>query len=484
MTQALIPLNGTILVVGDLMLDRFCVGECSRISPEAPVPVVKITHQTQMPGGAANVANNLAQLGSTVFLLGITGQDEAANLLEKDCQNLKIQTYFIQSKHCQTLIKTRAMAQHQQLLRLDIESQLNQPEALEALHAQYSRLLKSVDLILLSDYGKGTLDRVQDLIIAAKQAQKPVLIDPKGLDFSKYQGATLITPNRKEFCDVAGPYQTLEEFEQKAQTLRENLKLEHLIVTRSEEGLSIFEADQPPCHLPTQAKDVFDVTGAGDTVIATLAAALAKQIPLATAAHWANLAAAIVISQSGTASITHKQLTQAIDNTQIQKTPLFVSSRRKYLSATDARLWIQDKQNQGLKIVMTNGCFDLLHAGHVTYLEEARALGDALIVAINSDASIGRLKGPTRPIQTLEHRWQVLAALSAVDCVVAFDLDTPKELIEQLKPDILVKGADYQIHQIAGADSVLNQGGRVELIELVPEQSTSKIIEKILQSNH
>ena len=461
-----------LLVAGDVMLDRYWQGATARISPEAPVPVVQVEQSDDRPGGAANVALNLASLGATAELTGIVGQDDNAGLLEGRLHQSGVETRFHASADCPTITKLRVMSRNQQLIRLDFE----EPLTTELGFTQaYTEALAEANLVILSDYAKGTLSDIQPLIQQARQAGKKVLIDPKGKDYSRYRQATLLTPNLSELEAVVGPCKDQAQLEQKAEALRRELELEALLVTLSEKGMLLLREGEAPVHLPTRAQEIFDVTGAGDTVIAVLGLALASGHAYPEAMMLANLAAGLVVAKPGTATVSIAELYTALHNDKLIEYGV--------LSAETLAEVVKAAQARGEKVVMTNGCFDLLHAGHVAYLEEARQLGDRLIVAVNSDASVSRLKGPARPINPLERRMRVLAGLQAVDWVVAFDEDTPAALIRQLLPDLLVKGGDYQPEQIAGADAVLKAGGEVQVLAFVDGVSTTAMVRSILDKS-
>lgn len=457
-----------ILVIGDIMLDRYWHGGTSRISPEAPVPVVNVQETEDRAGGAGNVALNISALGSRVTLCGITGQDEAADSLSKLLDSHNIQCAFDQRAHQNTITKLRIISRHQQLIRLDFEKDFSLQSGVNL--ELVSELVSQHDLVVLSDYGKGTLQDPQSIIQAARKAGKPIVVDPKGSDFTKYQNATVITPNQSEFDLIAGSSSSEEEFLSKGQTQRETLKLDALLVTRSEKGMALFEHDHEPFLQPTQAREVFDVTGAGDTVVAALATGLASGLDLKTATQIANLAAGIVVAKLGTATATRQELL----NVMLQHQPL----SQGVVTESELLDLIQKSKATGETIVMTNGCFDILHAGHVTYLKQAAALGDRLIVAVNNDDSVRRLKGEGRPVNPVDQRMEVLAGLASVDWVLEFSEDTPARLIGQCLPDILVKGGDYKPEQIAGGDAVMNNGGQVIILDFVDGVSTTKIIEK------
>lgn len=460
-----------VLVVGDVMLDRYWHGATSRISPEAPVPVVRVEQHEDRPGGAANVALNLAALGAPAFLVGVTGEDEAAASLADSLGAVGVTTRFQRIAGQPTIVKLRVMSRHQQLLRVDFEEPFRTDA--QALARETEALLDQVRVLVLSDYGKGALKNHQALIQAARKRNIPVLADPKGKDFSIYRGASLITPNLSEFEAIVGRCQDESELVAKGLKLLGDLELGALLVTRGEHGMTLLRPGHPALHLPARAREVFDVTGAGDTVISTLAGALAAGEDLPQAVALANLAAGIVVGKLGTAAISAPELRRAVQREQ--------GSERGVLGLEQLLLAIEDARAHGEKIVFTNGCFDILHAGHVSYLEQARAQGDRLIVAVNDDASVGRLKGPGRPINSVDRRMAVLAGLGAVDWVVSFSEDTPERLLAQVRPDVLVKGGDYSVDQVVGADIVSAYGGEVRVLGLVPNSSTTAIVEKIRQ---
>lgn len=458
-----------VLVVGDVMLDRYWHGGTSRISPEAPVPVVRVEQIEDRPGGAANVALNIAALGAPALLVGVTGIDEAADSLSDSLGAAGVQVHFQRIDHQPTIVKLRVMSRHQQLLRMDFEEPFATDA--EALASRVEALLTGVKVLVLSDYGKGALKNHQVLIAAARARGIPVLADPKGKDFSIYRGASLITPNLSEFEAVVGACRDEAELVARGAQLMTELQLGALLVTRGEHGMTLLRPGHPPLHLPARAREVFDVTGAGDTVISTLAASLAAGAELPEAVALANLAAGIVVGKLGTATISAPELRRAVQREE--------GSERGVLGLEQLKLAIEDARAQGERIVFTNGCFDILHAGHVTYLEQARAQGDRLIVAVNDDASVSRLKGPGRPINSVDRRMAVLAGLGAVDWVVSFAEDTPENLLRALQPDVLVKGGDYGIEGVVGADIVRAYGGEVRVLGLVENSSTTAIVEKI-----
>lgn len=464
-----------ILVVGDVMLDQYWSGDTGRISPEAPVPVVRVREAQGRAGGAANVAMNAAALGAGVGLIGVIGQDEAGDVLDELVQASGVQTHWVRSADASTIRKLRILSRHQQLIRIDFEDRLPERLADEVL-STLARQLPDYDVLVLSDYAKGALGAVQDIIALARKLNKPVLVDPKGVDFGRYAGATLIKPNLSEFVAVAGEARGDAAIARSGEALMAQLSLQALLVTRSEAGMTLLVAGQPAVHIPTKAQEVYDVTGAGDTAMATLAVAYACGLGWPTAVRLANEAAGIVVRKLGTSTVSVQELDAVLHPPEHQGA----------LAADAATLsmWVREAQRSGERVVMTNGCFDILHPGHVRYLRQAKALGDRLIVAVNSDVSVRQLKGDTRPVNGLQDRMEMLAALESVDWVVAFDEDTPRELICQVRPDVLVKGGDYLPEQIAGAECVLASGGQVQVLSFWEGHSTSRIIDKMRTSEH
>jgi D-beta-D-heptose 7-phosphate kinase/D-beta-D-heptose 1-phosphate adenosyltransferase len=461
--------NTRILVIGDVMLDRYWQGATDRISPEAPVPIVHVHEVKECAGGAANVTLNLKALGCQVSLLALVGNDMAADTLEHQLTLQGIDCRFKRLTNAPTITKLRIVSHSQQLIRADFEHKFESDTA-ALLIPDYQELLTQVDAIILSDYGKGTLQAAQELISLAHAANIPVLVDPKGKDFSIYRNATVITPNLKEFQTIVGPCQNLAELETKGLALMQAHHFAALLITRGEQGMSLLRAGQAPLHLPALAQEVFDVTGAGDTVIAVFAAIYAAKQDFAMATELANTAAGIVVRKLGAATASLAELRRACRK--IHGSELGVLNEEILLEI------VADARMHGERIVMTNGCFDILHSGHVAYLEKAKALGDRLIVAVNSDESVAQLKGPRRPINPLSARMAVLAALRSVDWVVPFSEQTPGRLISRVLPDLLVKGGDYQVHEIAGGQQVLAHGGMVKILNFEAGFSTSAIIEK------
>jgi len=464
-----------VLVVGDLMLDRYWHGPTGRISPEAPVPVVKVEQIEERPGGAANVALNVAALGAKVSLLGLTGDDEAADSLENSLNAIQVNCDFVRLKQFPTITKLRILSRHQQLLRLDFEEPFHDVDATDLL-AKIEQHTQQHQVMILSDYNKGALSEVQNMISTAKQAGIKILVDPKGSDFSKYRGATLLTPNFGEFESVVGHCKDEHEIVSKGLQLIEELELEALLVTRSEHGMTLIRSGFDELHLPTLAKEVFDVTGAGDTVISVLATALASGSPLDEACALANAGAGVVVGKLGTSTVSTIELANAVYG--VQESGFGVLSEQQLKYAVEAA------QRRGEKVVMTNGCFDILHAGHVSYLNHAAQLGDRLIVAVNDDDSVRRLKGNGRPVNPVERRMAVLAGLASVAWVVPFSEDTPQRIISEILPQLLVKGGDYKPEDIAGGAEVVANGGEVKVLNFEDGCSTSKIIDVIRQSNN
>ncbi len=463
-----------VLVIGDLMLDRYWHGDTSRISPEAPVPVVLVQDAEERAGGSGNVALNIAALGSGISVMGYTGDDEAADALQEILEGAGVSCAFERIPGCSTVTKLRVLSRHQQLIRLDFEDGFSDQRS-DMLVARAAKMVSDAGAVVLSDYGKGTLRDIPALISVARNGNTPVLIDPKGTEFERYRNATLITPNLHEFEAVVGHCSNDQAIEEKGMNLVDQLNLDALLVTRSERGMTLLRKDQPALHLPTKAREVFDVTGAGDTVIAALAAGVAAGMDLAEATALSNLAAGIVVGKLGTATVTPAELHIALhDESQLGRGVMDETSLLQVVKQAKAR---------GEKIVMTNGCFDILHPGHVSYLQKARRLGDRLIIAVNDDASVKRLKGKERPINTLDRRMAVLAALECVDWVVAFSEDTPERLICAVLPDVLVKGGDYKPEDVAGGACVINNGGQVTILEYIEGHSTTDIIKTILNGN-
>lgn len=459
-----------VLIIGDVMLDRYWYGPTGRISPEAPVPVVKVDNNEERPGGAANVAMNIASLGGHAHIIGLTGEDEPAQVLTDTLSALNVSCDFVALPDYPTVTKLRVLSRGQQLIRLDFEETFENIDP-ALIRERMIKALPNVGAVVLSDYAKGALDNVQELIQLARSAQVPVFIDPKGANFERYRGATLLTPNMAEFELVAGKVRSEEDLVNKGLKLIEDFDFEALLITRSEHGMTLLRRDQEPFHLPTQAKEVFDVTGAGDTVISVLAASVSAGKALDEACALANAAAGVVVGKLGTSTVSTIELAEAIHGSK--------DSDYGVISETALIDAVKRAQAAGEKVVMTNGCFDILHAGHVSYLNHAAELGDRLIVAVNTDESVKRLKGPGRPVNPTDRRMAVLAGLGAVDWVVPFSEDTPQRLIAAVLPDLLVKGGDYKPEEIAGGQEVINNGGEVKVLNFEDGCSTTEIIDAI-----
>lgn len=459
-----------ILIVGDVMLDRYWSGTTSRISPEAPVPVVHIQQSEERPGGAGNVALNLAALGCESTLFSACGNDAAADSLENKLVTAGVQCYLQRLDNIPTITKLRILSLHQQLIRLDFEEQLPTIDTIHLL-TDIKKELSRTNIIIISDYAKGINKLAPEIITAAKAANVPIFIDPKGQDFNLYRGATLLTPNRREFEAVVGACNSDEELVARGIKLLEQYEIQALLVTRGEHGMTLIRKNEPAVHLPTHAREVYDVTGAGDTVIATLAAAFACEADFVKAARIANLAAGITVGKLGAATVSVPELRRALQTEQSTDRGI-ITEERLLIAVADARA-------HGERIVMTGGCFDILHAGHVAYLTEAKSFGDRLIVAINSDATVKQLKGPARPINPLAQRMAVLAGLNAVDWVVAFHENTPERLVKIISPDVWVKGGDYQIEDLPEGRSVLSNGGEVKIVKYIDGCSTTSVINRM-----
>ena len=467
--------NKRVLMVGDVMLDKYIWGEVGRISPEAPVPVVRGIHQNEKPGGAANVAMNMAHLGARTVVAGFTGDDENERLLAASLFANGIEAHFIQCEGFPTITKARILGGRQQMLRLDFERTGNRTQAeYDRLIETALKLLPGSNALVISDYAKGAItpEVCQALIPAARRLGIPVLVDPKNQDYSHYRGATTICPNLSELARALRlDPENLDALLSSAESMVTPLDIEFLTATLSEKGIAVVRPGNR-FFAPAQARQVFDVSGAGDTVIAVVALCLASGLLPETAAELANLAAGIVVAKVGTVPVEKHELLAALSPQMALDAEGRVLGREELVQRV--ALW---KAN-GERVVFTNGCFDLLHIGHITLLEQARRCGDRLIVAINSDASVSCLKGPTRPIVSQRERARVLAALAAVDAVVIFDEPTPLELIVAVQPDVLVKGGDYRAESVVGAQEMKSWGGEVKIVPLVEGFSTTRLIEK------
>ncbi|SEA65105.1 D-alpha,beta-D-heptose 7-phosphate 1-kinase [Desulfuromusa kysingii] len=466
------------LVIGDLLLDKYLFGDSQRISPEAPIPVVDILREEVRLGGAGNVANNLAVLGCGVEVVSVVGTDPEGMQLKGLLQRQGIRGDGVLCVSARvTPCKTRILASNQQMLRLDREECFAIAPSQETQLLDFVRqVVPNVDVVVISDYQKGVLTDhlLGRLIECCASADCPVIADPKGDDFSRYQGVSLLTPNHKEVeLASATKINSPEVLISVGQSLQQKLNLGALLVTRGKDGMSLFVSDQPPDHLPTEARDIYDVTGAGDTVLAFCAVGLANGFSVLKSAMLANIAAGIVVGKVGTSTVSAAEvLMAAIDRDQ--------SGSGKVLFPEQLDIVIAGHRQAGKTIVFTNGCFDLLHAGHIKYLQRARELGDLLVLGLNSDASIRRLKGETRPLLCQTERAQILAALDCVDYVTVFAEDTPLELIRLVKPDVLAKGGDYSPEQVVGREYVESYGGTLVLVEFQKGKSTTNIIEEVL----
>jgi D-beta-D-heptose 7-phosphate kinase/D-beta-D-heptose 1-phosphate adenosyltransferase len=459
-----------ILVVGDVMLDRYWHGDTGRISPEAPVPVVRVTGEDLRPGGAANVALNIAVLGGRVTLLGVVGEDEAGELLQEKLEQRGVHCVFHRQARVPTATKLRVVSRHQQLIRIDFEEPFPS-ECSRRLQVTCAQQLPQADLLIVSDYDKGAIGDCSGLIAQARALGIPVLIDPKRSDYSAFRGATLLTPNQAEFESAVGYCADEHVLVKRGMQVIAEQALDGLLITRGELGMILLLAGEEPRHMRTRAREVFDVTGAGDTVIAVLGAAMVAGLELPQAAHLANVSAGLVVGRFGTATVSRGELQDAL-----------LAQRVEHRGLVDEETLVclrEEARQRGETWVMTNGVFDILHAGHVTYLEQAARLGDRLVVAVNVDETVTALKGAGRPVNCLHHRMTMLAALSCVDWVVAFSEQTPERLICRLAPDFLVKGGDNDPERIPGAECTRKQGGKVAVMDYVEGISTSNIIRDI-----
>lgn len=478
LSKALERVRGArVVVVGDVMLDRFVHGIVERISPEAPIPIMHVEREDQMLGGAGNVVRNLAGLGARPAFISVIGDDAAGQQLQKlvgdatgDLGHLLLDRQRVNT------IKERHVALHQQLLRVDRGStQPLSPALAYTLVTTVETHLEEARVLVLSDYGKGVLGpaTIQALIAAARSRGVAVIVDPKGRDFGRYRGATVVTPNRRELSDASGlPTRSDEEVVAAARLVSRACGIEAVLATRSEQGMTLYDSGGAR-HLEARAREVFDVSGAGDTVVAALAAGMAGGLDIYDAAHLANIAAGIVVGKVGTAVTTPDEIMQTVHAQE------FMTAGSKLMGLNEARAKVHRWRQAGLKIGFTNGCFDLLHPGHVSLLAQASARCHRLLVGLNSDESVRRLKGERRPVQSEMSRATVLSSLASVDGVVIFEEDTPERLIRALKPDVLVKGADYAVEQVVGADYVQSYGGEVFLAELAPGHSTTNTIAKL-----
>lgn len=460
------------LVVGDLMVDKYWNGTSSRISPEAPVPILNVISSNNRLGGAANVAANISSLGATTGIISVVGNDTEGKWILASLKKSGINTNVFLEDDLSTIVKLRVMSKKHQMIRLDFEEENHYQNYSKSIYNKYAEQIDNYDLVVLSDYNKGVLANTSNKIIElAKIKNIPVIADPKGSDFSRYMGCTVLTPNKSEFEAIVGKCNDKVDIESKGKILRKELNIDTLIITCGEEGISVISKDIDPFHIGTDVKDVVDVTGAGDTVMAVLSCAISQGVDLKTAILWCNIAAGINVQKTGTSVISFNELKNGLNyNT---------TNKIKTLDEIKKDTFLYKENNK--KIVFTNGCFDILHSGHAKYLQEAKKKGDYLVVAVNSDESVRKLKGSSRPINNVDLRMQLLSSLEVVDAVVCFSQDTPLDIIKIIKPDVLVKGGDYKTSQIVGADFVLQNGGRVEVVTFIHGLSSSNILEKVLE---
>lgn len=469
----------TVLVLGDVMCDTYVQGNVARISPEAPVPIFESAAQRQVLGGAANVAANLQALGCQVHLLGVIGTDATGQCIRELLRQQHIpDTWLLEDATRPSTEKIRVVAQRQQMLRLDRESRAPLSASLVAQALKHAQeLLPEIDGVVCSDYAKGVCspNLLTPVFALAQEARRPIMVDPKASDFTVYRGATMIKPNRLEAESASGlRLSTPEALQQAAAVLLQRGQTQALLVTRGQDGMSLFQPSQPPVHIPAQAREVFDVTGAGDTTMAMLSMAVLRGLSFEEAARLANVAAGVVVGKLGTAVVSPQELRIALHEDRLLAT-------HKILTRDALAARLQQHRQRRERIVFTNGCFDILHAGHIQYLQQARALGDLLVVALNDDASIRQLKGPGRPVVPQHQRAQIIEALGCVDYVTLFGEATPLELITQLRPDILVKGSDYTTETVIGHDVVESYGGHVCLMPYVAGVSTTDILRNIVR---
>ncbi|MBT4889708.1 MAG: D-glycero-beta-D-manno-heptose-7-phosphate kinase [Rhodospirillales bacterium] len=470
--------KANVLCFGDIMLDRFVYGTVDRISPEAPIPVLSVEREANMVGGAGNVVRNVAALGGSPSLSTVIGDDSAGASIKKLLQDDKVATTnIITAKNRETAIKTRYLSGNHQLLRADRETLTNIDSAtIKKIITTAKKAMKSCGSVVISDYGKGVLvpDVIEGIIDAAKASGKPVIIDPKGRDYWRYQGADLVTPNKAELAEAVGHTLHVEsDIVDAAKSLVVQYDLGAVLVTRSHEGMTLVTAEGAVTHLPAEAREVFDVTGAGDTVVAAIATTLASGANMVDAATIANICAGIVVGKMGTAACYAADLSASIHHQSLSE------AESKVLGLDQLRTRVRHWQSSGKKVGFTNGCFDLLHPGHISLLKQSRKACDCLIVGLNSDSSVRGLKGDDRPVQNEIARATIIASLADVAAVVLFSEDTPIKLIKALKPDVLIKGADYTIEQVVGADVVQGYGGKVVLANLKDGHSTTNTISKM-----
>ena len=458
--------NARILVCGDVIVDKYFFGLTNRISPEAPVPVVKIENEENRLGGASNVAYNLSSIGCNVTLLGLIGDDSQGHFVINELNKKKIKNELIINSKIKTITKLRVLSKNMQLIRLDFEEEINTVDQ-NLILEKFSKIVQKFNFVIFSDYAKGALFEIDQLIKICRKLNIPTLVDPKQKNFQIYQGATFLKPNFEEFKQMVGRVSNDIEIKEKAFNLIARLKLKTLFITKGSEGIASYEKGGKVIEMDASSSEVFDVTGAGDTVTAILGMFLACGYDIKKSLFFANKAAGIVVGKLGTSSIILNDL-EIINN-----------KNSKFYKDKDLLEIIKRKKEKDLKIIMTNGCFDIIHAGHIDYLQKAKKLGDILIIAINTDSSIKKIKGEKRPLNKLQDRITVLSALNCVDYIISFEEKTPINIIKLLKPDILVKGADYKINEIVGAKFTINNGGIVKVLDLKKNLSTTNIIQKL-----
>lgn len=471
-----------VLCLGDVMLDRFITGAARRISPESPVPVLSVSSSATIAGGSANVARNIASLGGQCTLVGVIGNDTCGAELRQILEETSgVHPLFVTAADRPTTEKIRFVAQGQHMLRSDREETAPVPVEVEAaIRSHVSGCLADHDVVVLSDYAKGVLTPtlIREVLALAAGSDVPVIVDPKSSDLSRYDGATLVTPNLHEIWLATGISGDSDDSAVSAgHNVLERTRIGAVLVTRSEKGMTLVQRTAEPVHIPTVAREVADVVGAGDTVIAALALVVGAGAALDEAAYIANAAAGVAVGKRGTATVSRAELLTELDRQ--SRTVATTSSAVKVVSRAAAVAQVEAWKLHGLSVGFTNGCFDILHVGHVGIIEFARANCDRLVVALNSDGSVARLKGPSRPVNSEMDRARVISAIGAVDLVVIFDEDTPLQFIEEIEPDVLVKGADYEVAEIVGGASVMARGGRVLRFELVPGHSTTQVISRI-----
>jgi D-beta-D-heptose 7-phosphate kinase / D-beta-D-heptose 1-phosphate adenosyltransferase len=459
----------SILVIGDVMLDEYWFGNCNKISPEAPVPITNIINKDFKVGGAGNVVLNLAEINSNVALVSTIGKDVEGKIIKKILNNKNIDLNFKEVDGCQTIKKLRIFSKHHQMIRLDFESKKEKYKI--NLDNKLKKKIDAHKLVLISDYEKGSLIEVKKIINYAKLKSKLIIIDPKGNDFSKYKGASILTPNIYEFTQIVGVIKNKSILIKKARNLIKKNSLIGLLITQGQNGMTFVTKDKV-IHKNSLVQDIYDVTGAGDTVIAIFSAYLNLGKTYEESMDMANIAASIVIKKIGTSTASKKEIDEIYELK--NKKP----NKKIYISNSDILQKVETIKKRNKKIILTNGCFDVIHAGHIHLLENAKKLGDFLIVAINSDKSIKALKGNNRPINKLSARIEVLKALAFVDLIITFDELTPLKIIKMISPDYLVKGGDYKIKDVIGADIVKANKGKVKIIKIKKGFSTTKILQK------